>query len=159
MAKELQLLPEDGDLDLNSTEVKQVTDMLSTKLQSVFKDYSTQIFSYKTEQIKKVIESEYKPRCESILSGDDDAMDMFEDNVGTPDFIRFVQAIVKLQLHMVLNDPPIELSMLCNEERDKKTELVEKYEFWMFNKNDYYCIDGFPREGYPCVVILPPPYR
>ena len=49
MAKELQLLPEDGDLDLNSIEVKQVTDMLSTKLQSVFKDYSTQIFSYKTE--------------------------------------------------------------------------------------------------------------
>ena len=29
----------------------------------------------------------------------------------------------------------------------------------MFNKNDYYCIDGFPKEGYPCVVVLPPPYR
>ena len=60
---------------------------------------------------------------------------------------------------MVLNDPPIELSMLSCKERDEKTELVEKYEFWMFNKNDYYCIDGFPREGYPCVVVLPPPYR
>ena len=60
---------------------------------------------------------------------------------------------------MVLNDPPIELSMLSCKEREAKTELVEKYEFWMFNKNDYYCIDGFPREGYPCVVVLPPPYR
>jgi len=29
----------------------------------------------------------------------------------------------------------------------------------MFNKNDYYCIDGFPKEGYPCIVVLPPPYR
>ena len=29
----------------------------------------------------------------------------------------------------------------------------------MYNKNDYYCIDGFPREGNPCVVVLPPPYR
>lgn len=84
---------------------------------------------------------------------------MFEDNVETPDFIRFVQAIVKLQLHMVLNDPPIELSMVSVSERETKSELVEKYEFWMFNKNDYYCIDGFPREGYPCVVVLPPPYR
>jgi len=29
----------------------------------------------------------------------------------------------------------------------------------MYNKNDYYCIDGFPKEGNPCVVVLPPPYR
>ena len=60
---------------------------------------------------------------------------------------------------MVLNEPPIELSMLSSEERSSKCDLVEKFEFWMFNKNDYYCIDGFPREGYPCVVVLPPPYR
>ena len=60
---------------------------------------------------------------------------------------------------MVLNEPPIELSMLSCKQRDEKVELVQKYEFWMFNKNDYYCIDGFPREGYPCVVVLPPPYR
>jgi hypothetical protein len=84
---------------------------------------------------------------------------MFEDNISTPDFIRFVQAIIKLQLHMVLNDPPIELSMLTKIDREKKIDLTDKFEFWMFNKNDYYCIDGFPREGYPCVVVLPPPYR
>jgi hypothetical protein len=29
----------------------------------------------------------------------------------------------------------------------------------MYNKNDYYCIDGFPQDGFPCVVVLPPPYR
>jgi hypothetical protein len=60
---------------------------------------------------------------------------------------------------MVLNEPPIELSMLTKVDREKKIDLTEKFEFWMFNKNDYYCIDGFPREGYPCVVVLPPPYR
>lgn len=125
----------------------------------MFKDYSTQVFSFTTEQIKQFIEADYKPRCESLLADDEDAADMFEDNVGTPDFIRFVQAIIKLQLHMVLNEPPIELSMLSCKQRDEKAELVQKYEFWMFNKNDYYCIDGFPREGYPCVVVLPPPYR
>ena len=94
MATELLLIPEGA--DSNSEQTKQVIGMLQTKLQSVFKDYSTQVFSYTTEQIKQFIETEYKPRCESILSDDDDAMDMFEDNVGTPDFIRFVQAIVKL---------------------------------------------------------------
>jgi len=35
----------------------------------------------------------------------------------------------------------------------------EKFEYWMYNKSDYYCIDGFPKEGLPCVVVLPPPYR
>ena len=35
----MHLLSEDA--DLNSNESKQVTDMLQTKLQSVFKDYST----------------------------------------------------------------------------------------------------------------------
>lgn len=41
--------------------------MLQTKLQSVFKDYSTQVFSYTSEQIKEFIEQEYKPRCEAML--------------------------------------------------------------------------------------------
>ena len=94
IAKEMQLIG--ADADLNSEEAKQAVGMLQAKLQSVFKDYSTQIFSYETEKIKQFIEAEYKPKCEVILSGDDDAMDMFEDNVGTPDFIRFVQAIIKL---------------------------------------------------------------
>lgn len=94
IAKEMQLIG--ADADLNSEEAKQAVGMLQVKLQSVFKDYSTQIFSYETEKIKQFIEAEYKPKCEVILSGDDDAMDMFEDNVGTPDFIRFVQAIIKL---------------------------------------------------------------
>ena len=29
----------------------------------------------------------------------------------------------------------------------------------MYYKNDYYLLDGFAKEGYPCIVILPPPYR
>lgn len=29
----------------------------------------------------------------------------------------------------------------------------------MYNKSDHYCIDGFPTEGNPCVVVLPPPFR
>lgn len=66
---------------------------------------------------------------------------------------------MKLSLHMVLNDPPILMGMETWEDRKVKEQLTDKFEFWMFNKNDYYCIDGFPKEGYPCVVVLPPPYR
>lgn len=161
IAQDLQLVGSEG-ADLNSKEAKEATDMLQQKLQSVFKDCSTQIFSFTTEQLKEFIEAKYKPRCKAVLEEDEDndeALDLFEDNVGTPDFIRFVQAIIKLQLHMVLNDPPIELSMLSIAERQAKPDLITKFDFWMFNKNDYYCMDGFPREGYPCVVVLPPPYR
>ena len=46
MAREMQLIATDA--DLNSEEAKQVVSMLQVKLQSVFKDYSTQIFSYET---------------------------------------------------------------------------------------------------------------
>ena len=60
---------------------------------------------------------------------------------------------------MVLNQPEIELQLLNISTRKKKEEMTDKYEFWMYNKNDYYCIDGFPKEGYPCVVVLPPPFR
>ena len=70
-----------------------------------------------------------------------------------------MRAVLKLSLHMVLNDPPILMALETFEEKQKKQELTDKFEFWMFNKNDYYCIDGFPKEGYPSVVVLPPPYR
>lgn len=133
--------------------------MIELKLQVVFKDFSTKIFQYSDDQIKTFINEKYRPKCELIIAADDADQDMLEDNLGTEDFVRFVQAIIKLQLHMVLSDPPIELSMMSSRERQEKEELVEKFEFWMFNKNDYYCIDGFPKEGYPCVVVLPPPYR
>jgi len=29
----------------------------------------------------------------------------------------------------------------------------------MYYKNDYYLLDGFAKEGAPCIVVLPPPYR
>jgi hypothetical protein len=107
--------------------------------------------------VQNFIRDKYKQKCEAII--DDDSRGLLDSNIDTPDFVKFVQAIIRLQLHMVLSDPPIELSMVGCRERSEKQEITEKFEFWMFNKNDYYCIDGFPKEGYPCVVVLPPPYR
>ena len=58
---------------------------------------------------------------------------------------------------MVLSDPPIEMQLQASV--DQQHSELEKFEFWMYNKNDYYCIDGFPKEGLPCVVVMPPPFR
>lgn len=58
---------------------------------------------------------------------------------------------------MVLSDPPIEMQLQAVP--SSSPEDFTAFEFWMYNKNDYYCIDGFPKEGLPCVVVMPPPYR
>jgi hypothetical protein len=79
-----------------------------------------------------------------IVSERDGARDEFDNNISTNDFIRFFRAIFKLTLHMVLNDPPIQVSMEPWNSRNLKKELTEKFDFWMYYKNDYYCIDGFP---------------
>lgn len=31
------------------------------------------------------------------------------------------------------------------------------FDFKLFKKNEFYCIDGFPKDDLPCVVIYPPP--
>ena len=48
---------------------------------------------------------------------------------------------------MILNDPPIYLSVDSNQERSLKQELTEKFDFWIYNQSDYYCIDGFTKSG------------
>jgi len=60
---------------------------------------------------------------------------------------------------MVLNDPPILMSLAPWSIRRTKSVQEERFDYWMYNKNDYYCIDGFPQDGDPCVVVLPPPFR
>lgn len=60
---------------------------------------------------------------------------------------------------MLLNDPEITLSLMPYGDRDKADSLTSKFDFWQFFKADYFCIDGFPTEGMPGVVVLPAPYR
>jgi len=69
------------------------------------------VFYLTDEQINDFVVNKYKPRCEGIIGDRDGAEDEFEDNISTPDFKRFVRAVLKLSLHMILNDPPILLSM------------------------------------------------
>jgi hypothetical protein len=48
---------------------------------------------------------------------DEDKIEMFIENVESTDFLRFLRAIVKLELHMVLNEPPIEMHLMPVNER------------------------------------------
>lgn len=50
----------------------------------------------------------------------DSAIDDLEDNISSNDFKRFMRAVLKLSLHMVLNDPPILMALETFEEKQKK---------------------------------------
>jgi len=136
-----------------------VKDHLEVKFQSVFQEYSLCIFKLEDSQIEAIVSEKYLPRATALLGVDEEAVEMLDDNAKSPDFSRFVRAAFKLNLHMFLNDPPISMGVQPHSQRVEKQSLIEQFEFWMYNKNDYYCIDGFPKEGNPCVVVLPPPYR
>jgi len=88
-----------------------------------------------------------------------EAQSLLDDNLFSQDFKKFFRAVMRLCLHMSLNDPPIKVQQLSIQDRNAKSELIHKFDFWMYNKNDYYCIDGFPKEGNPCAIVLQPPYR
>ncbi len=134
--------------------------VLENKFQSIFQEYSVSIFNQTDEQLQTLVQEQYRPRCELILTEREGALDELDDNINTPEFLSFLRAVFKLCLHMVLNDPPITLGLQSLEERQQKEALTDQFEFWQFSKKiGYYCIDGFPKEGSPCVVVLPPPYR
>ena len=82
---------------------------LGLKLQSVFKNNSQAIFSLDDEQIQNFITSKFRENCLPLFEDD---VDVFDENIDTPDFIRFVRQVIALQLHMVLSDPPIEMVAL-----------------------------------------------
>jgi len=49
---------------------------------------------------------------------------------------------------MVLNKPSLELE-----------NVEEADEYPPFDKNKFYCLDGFPKEGNPCVTVIPSPVK
>jgi hypothetical protein len=57
---------------------------------------------------------------------------------------------------MLLSDPQISIAWKNGSE---ESSLLDKFDFWQFTKADYFCIDGFPTEGMPGVVVVPAPQR
>ena len=75
------------------------------------------------------------------------------------DFKAFVRSLHKIVLHISLSDPPIQVDLVSIEERLKKEKSTEQYDYHSFRKSDFYCVDGFPKEDLPCVVLYPAPMR
>lgn len=136
---------------------------MSKRMDTVFQEHSMSIFKLSDKEIDDIVRQQYLPRVKQMEFESeerrDEAEEMLEENLFTPDFKKFYQAVLRLCLHMNLNDPPIKIFSLSIEERKQKESHLEKFDLWMFTKNDYYCIDGFPKEGNPCAIVLPPPFR
>ena len=84
---------------------------LENRLQPLFQEYSLAVFQFSDEKVERFLLDKYVPRCLEIVKERDGAEDEFLDNVKTSDFKRFFRAALKLSLHMVLNDPPILMSL------------------------------------------------
>ena len=69
------------------------------------------------------MQEKYKPRCLEIVAERDGADEEFLENLQTSDFKRFFRAALKLSLHMVLNDPPILMSLVPWKQRREKALL------------------------------------
>lgn len=133
--------------------------MLYKKLKPVFQEHNKSIFTF--ENIAELIEEKYKPTAIEVVQSHNDGelIDDLNDNISSPEFESFFKVVIELNLHMVLNDPPITLNLLSAKERANKEDFFEKFEFSMFTKQDFYCIDGFPTEKMPAVAVLPAPRR
>ena len=57
-----------------------------------------------------MIENSYKPLIKPIIENSE-YLDDFEENVGSDEFTIFIKVLIELNLHMVLNDPPITLDL------------------------------------------------
>lgn len=132
---------------------------LESRLQTVFKDQAHAIFAYSDAELESLIQTKYRENCLPLFDSCEEDLELFDDCLSQIDFKHFTRAVIELQLHMVLSDPPIELQLSATVCQPPHLDETHLFEFWMYNKNDYYCIDGFPKEGMPCVVVIPPPYR
>mgnify|MGYP006089610481 CR=1 FL=1 len=54
------------------------------------------------------------PQVKPILE-DSEFLDDFEENVRSDEFTVFIKVVIELNLHMVLNDPPITLDLVALE--------------------------------------------
>ena len=132
----------------------------------IFQENSHSIFPFTEEFYSSLIEKDYLPKCKEILqekSEKEDAFDLMKEAIYDPEiegfYLDFVQTIHKIVLHIELSNPPLSLDLSLHSDRESKPAISDRYDLRSFKKADYYCIDGFPKENLPCVVILPSPMR
>lgn len=58
---------------------------------------------------------------------------------------NFLHKLWKIAFYMILHDPELYL------------QFPSEPEFGLFTSKKHYCLDGFPKQGLPCVKIIGPP--
>ena len=111
----------------------------SQYLEGIFQDFSLTIFQFTDEYYDKV--------CKTIREFLDDEISL-DDWLISEDLKNFLKIVHKLYLHMVLNNPEIILKFNNDE-----------IEYKEFNKGSHHCLDGFPKDGVQCAVVIPSPIR
>eukprot|EP00826_Nyctotherus_ovalis_P051865 TRINITY_DN6508_c0_g1_i9.p1 TRINITY_DN6508_c0_g1~~TRINITY_DN6508_c0_g1_i9.p1 ORF type:complete len:522 (+),score=142.49 TRINITY_DN6508_c0_g1_i9:429-1994(+) len=109
-------------------------------LSPIFQDFSLNIFGF---------DEFYGKACKHI----EDSLSIYQalstDNwIHSEDLKAFLKVLHKLYLHMLLSEPKVELSI--NTAASQYSE---------FKRSLHYCLDGFPKEGAACVVVIPSPVR
>jgi hypothetical protein len=149
-------------LNLNTEEDAMI--YLDAKTKNIFQEYSLKIFQFTDEFYANLIFEQYMPICKEIIESytddeDEDYMELMDEAVNSDDFKNFVKHLHKIVLHISLSDPPITLDLVPHRERIKKSDIFDQYELKKFKKSEMFCIDGFPKEELPAVVVYPPPMK
>ena len=152
---------------LNISDDENAINHLNIKIKPIFQEYWERWFGEingNEEYYKSLIYDKYKPICNKIIDNypneeDEDYNEMLDEAIDSDDFKNFVKSLHKIVMHLCLSDPPISVNLVTFDERMKKENIVEKYEFKRFKKQNMFWIDGFPKEDLPAVVVYPPPMK
>lgn len=107
-------------------------------LMKLLQDYSETSFPPRISEVTSAFRDAVESKVPAALEGELDEL------LGSNDFQVFIRVTHKLSLHMLLNEPEIYL------------DFSEDLDYRVFTKaEDFYCIDGFPKNSPPCVVVLP----
>ncbi|CAG9317828.1 unnamed protein product [Blepharisma stoltei] len=115
------------------------TENLKKYLMKLFQDYcETAVPEIDFWEFLKV----YKDKISDFI--DEEHEEDFEYMITSDEFIEFVKKTHQLVLHIVFHDPSLDLN------------FPGKIEYITLEKPDeYYCIDGFPKNSPPCVIVVP----
>jgi len=102
-------------------------------LNKIFQEYALNIFEF-TEAHAALICSKLSDTSQTVKNW-----------LKLHEFKKFLSVLHKLYLHMELSEPKIDIEI--NIEKSK------------YDKELYHCLDGFPKEGMDCIVIVPAPKR
>lgn len=149
---------------LNLSGEEDAMNYLDVKTKNIFQEYSLKIFQFTDEFYANLIFEQYMPVCKQIIEDytddeDEDYMELLDEAVNSDDFKNFIKHLHKIVLHISLSDPPITLDLVPHKERMNKSDIFDQYELKKFRKADMFCIDGFPKEDLPAVVVYPPPMK